>query len=195
MKGFDSIGELHFSYWTDQLIQKGYIEQVVLQPEPYDLSSKLIKPYIQKMKRVPDKTKFQAIHQPHIYTPDALIIWTEKAKGIFYVTMEDTCKVLPHHLFANWQGFENRDVWATTVELKPSFDHQNMTRLASLNIKWVYEKYKHVVEMVKLPDFFKKTFTPDRYLLTDKSYVPRKLKYQPKNLARFISELQEQTRN
>lgn len=193
MATFDSVGELHFSYWTDQLIQEGYIEQVVLQPEPYDLSSKLIKPYIKKMKRVSDKTMFQTIHQPHVYTPDVLIIWTEKAKGIFYITIEDTCKVLPHHLFANWQGFENRDVWATTIELKPSFDHQNMTRLASLNIKWVYEKYKHIIEMVKLPDFFKKTFTPDRYLLTDKSYVPRKLKYKPKNFNRFISELQKQT--
>ena len=194
MVEFDSIGELHFSYWTDQLIQEGYIEQVVLQPESYDLSCKVIKPYVKKMKRVSDKTLFQTVYQPHIYTPDVLIIWTKKAKGIFYITIEDTCKVLPHHLFANWQGFENRDVWATTIELKPSFDHQNMTRLASLNIKWVYEKYNHIIEIVKLPAFFKKTFTPDRYLLTDKSYVPRKLKYKPKNFTRFISELQKQTK-
>jgi|32_taG_2_1085360.scaffolds.fasta_scaffold19540_2 hypothetical protein len=192
MKGFDSVGELHFSYWTDQLIQEGYIEQVVLQPEPYDLSMRLVKPYIKKMKRVEDKKMYQTIHQPHIYTPDVLIVWTEKARGIFFITIKDTCKVLPHHLFANWQGFENRDVWATTLELKPTFDHQNMTRLASLNIKWVYEKYNHIIEMVKVPDFFKKTFTPDRYLLTDKTYVPRKLKYEPKNLTRFISELQKQ---
>ena len=191
---FDSIGEMHFSYWTDQLTREGYIEKVILQPEPYKLSSKVVKKHIKPMKRVADKEVYQTVLREHIYTPDVLIIWNKKAEGIFYITEDSDCKILPHHLFANYQGYRNRDVYATTIELKPSFDHQNMTRLASLNIKWVYDKYNHVIEMVKLPDFFKKTFTPDRYLLTDKTYEPRKLKYKPKTLTRFINELQKQTK-
>ena len=189
MQGFDSIGELHFSYWTEELIREGYIEQVVLQPEPYILSNPVTKMYKKEMKKTESKQMFQTVLREHVYTPDVLIVWTRKAKGIFYVTMEDTDKLLPHHLIANHQGFENRDVWATTIELKPTFDHQNMTRLASLNIKWVYEKYNHVVEMVKLPDFFKKTFTPDRYLLTDKSYEPRKINYKARSLRSFIDDV------
>jgi hypothetical protein len=191
MKGFDSVGELHFSYWCEQLKSKGYIEHYEFQPEPYDLSDKVSHHYLKPMKRVEDKLVEQTVLQPHIYTPDVLIIWTSKAKGIFYVTLEDQEKILPHHLIANYQGYENRMVYATTIELKPSFDHQNMTRLASLNIKWVYDKHKHIVEMVKLPKFFEKSFTPDRYLLTDKSHVPRKLKYKPKTLTEFINSLQE----
>ena len=186
---FDSIGELHFSYWTDELIKAGYIEQVVLQPEPYELSRPVNRMYLKEMKRVDNKIIEQTVLREHIYTPDVLIVWKEKANGIFYTTMEGSDKLLPHQMIANWQGFENRMVWASTIELKPTFDHQNMTRLASLNIKWVYDKYKHVIEMVKLPDFFKKTFTPDRYLLTDKSYAPRKLKYKPKSLTQFVNSL------
>ena len=191
---FDSIGEKHFSYWTDQLTREGYIDKVILQPEPYKLSSKVVKKFIKPMKRVADKEVYQTVLREHIYTPDALIIWNKKAEGVFYITQDSNCKILPHHLFANYQGYRNRDVYATTVELKPSFDHQNMTRLASLNIKWVYDKHGHIVEMVKLPDFFKKTFTPDRYLLTDKTYEPRKLKYKPKTFVGFISELQKQAK-
>ena len=185
---FDSIGELHFSYWTDELIKAGYIEQVVLQPEPYELSGKVTRRYVEKMK-TKSKTMEQTLFREHIYTPDVLIIWKEKAYGVFIPKSSN--KILPHHLHFNTQQFENRDVTASTIELKPSFDHQNMTRLASLNIKWVYDKYKHVIEMVKLPEFFKKTFTPDRYLLTDKSYATRKLKYKPKSLAQFLNSLQE----
>jgi hypothetical protein len=191
MNGFDSIGELHFSYWTDELIREGYIEQVVLQPEPYMLSNQITKMYEKEMKKTENKLIPQTVLREHIYTPDVLIIWTKKAKGVFYVTMEGTDKLLPHHLIANYQGFENRDVWATTIELKPSFDHQNMTRLASLNIKWVYEKYNHIIEMVKMPDFFKKTFTPDRYLLTDKTYESRKINFKIKSLRSFIADVSQ----
>jgi hypothetical protein len=191
MNGFDSVGELHFSYWCEQLKKAGFIEEYEFQPEAYDLSEKVITSYRKPMKRVEDKWIEQTILQPHIYTPDVLIVWNSKAKGIFYNDLESGEKILPHQLIANWQGYQNRMVYASTIELKPQFDHQNMTRLASLNIKWVYEKYKHVIEMVKLPKFFDKTFTPDRYLLTDKSYVPRKLKYRPKTLVEFLDGLQE----
>jgi len=191
MNGFDSVGELHFSYWCEELKKKGYIEHYEFQPEAYDLSSKVTSTYKKPMKRVEDKVLEQTILQPHIYTPDVLIIWNSKAQGVFYNTLEDCSKVEPHQMIANWQGYENRMVWASTIELKPTFDHQNMTRLASLNIKWVYEKHKHVIEMVKLPDFFKKTFTPNRYLLTDKTYVTRKLKYKPTTLNEFITSLQK----
>ena len=188
---FDSIGELHFSYWTDQLIKEGYIEKVILQPEPYKLSSKVVRKFIKPMKRIADKEVYQTVLREHIYTADVLIIWNKKAEGIFYITEKSKFKILPHHLFANYQGYRNRNVYATTIELKPSFDHQNMTRLASLNIKWVYDKHGHIIEMVKIPAFFKKTFTPDRYLTTDRSHATRKLKYKPRRLAEHIKSIQE----
>ena len=80
---FDSIGELHFSYWTDQLIKEGYIEKVILQPEPYKLSSKVVRKFIKPMKRVADKEVCQTVLREHIYTADVLIIWNKKAEGIF----------------------------------------------------------------------------------------------------------------
>ena len=185
---FDSIGEQHFSYWTDELIKEGYIDQVILQPVPYPLSDKIERSYTKKMK-TKDKIVTQTVLREHIYTPDVLILWNVKAFGIFIPKPNE--KLMPHHLNYTLNRPEHLGLPSSIVELKPSFDSQNMTRLATINIKWVHEQYGEIVDMVKLPKFFEKTFTPDRYLLTDKSMKPRKIKYAPQPLAQFINSLQE----
>ena len=185
-KLYDSIGELHFSYWTDELIKAEYIKKAILQPEAYSLSERVTRSYIKQMK-TKDKVVEQTVLREHIYTPDVLNIWTDKAYGIFIPN--DTEKIMPHHLSYNIIKHENVIVAASIVELKPPFDQNNMTRLATINIKWVYDKYSVVVDMVKLPKFFEKTFTPDRFLLTDKSMKPRKIKYAPRSLTQFINSL------
>jgi hypothetical protein len=38
---------------------------------------------------------------------------------------------------------------------------------------------------------FKKTFTPERYLLTDKSFKPRKIKYATRSIKEFITQVSE----
>lgn len=63
------------------------------------------------------------------------------------------------------------------IEVKPSFDQNNMTRLAVLNQKWVFEKFGLFINIVIPEKLFAKTFTPKRYLTCDKSSVKRKIKY------------------
>jgi hypothetical protein len=188
MSIFDSNGELHFSWWTDELIKAGYIAKVILQPESYLLSDKVYRKYEKAMvKKTVEKE--EKVFREHVYTPDLLIVWTGKAFGIFIPNISE--KRQPHQLNYNIKEIDGATFITSTIELKPEFDQNNMTRLAKVNIKWVYAKYGDIIDVVKLPYYFNKTFTPDRYLLTDKSYAPRTIKFKPKTLAQFLNSVQE----
>jgi hypothetical protein len=83
------------------------------------------------------------------------------------------------------------DEMISIVETKGTFDMGNMTRLANNNIKFVYEKYQVYINMIKVPTIFDKTFTPDRYLMTDKTFQSRKIKYKNvRTLREFIESIQ-----
>lgn len=83
----------------------------------------------------------------------------------------------------------------TYFEVKAEFDKNNMNRLASINIKWVQQKYNVVVEMIKPNILFKKTFTPERFLLTNKNFTPRTINYETRTLTKYVSLLQKQNEN
>ena len=142
------------------------------------------------MKRVEDKILTQTILQPSSYTPDFIIYWEPKAIGIFVSKESKTVgKIITPFLCTD-------DELISIVETKGTFDMGNMTRLANNNIKFVYEKYNVYIDMIKVPAIFKKTFTPDRYYMTDKSFKTRKINYGTKNkiigprtLREFINSL------
>jgi len=55
---------------------------------------------------------------------------------------------------------------------------------------------KVFINLIKLPSIFNKTFTPDRYLMTDKTFKPRKINYGtktkpigPRTLREFINSI------
>ena len=178
---FDSKEELYFSWFLDQLKASRYINRWERNEVSYSLTKGLTHEYIIPMKRVPDKVKEQAILLPSIYTPDFVIYWEPKAIGIFV------------QIFGNEAGNKKLttpflcsvDEMISVVETKADFDKNNMSRLANNNIKFVYEKYKVYVDMVN------KTFTPDRYFMTDKTFKPRKLNYKNvRTLSEFIKSIQ-----
>ena len=187
-KIFASDEEWYVSWWVDALIAGGYVESVEYQPESFELYDGLYRDHVIPMKRVEDKIESQAILQPHVYTCDARIVWKDKADGVFYFHEGMYGVKKPKNLL--YAGLEHEGM-VTYLEVKPSFDRHNMTRLAVINIKWVHAIHKVVVEIVKPDSLFKTTFVPDRYLLTNKSFKPREIKYEKRSLRRFVSELQE----
>ena len=152
--------------------------------ESYPLTEGLKHQYVVPMKRVDDKIKYQDILKPSIYTPDFKIWWTPKARGIFVtdLNIESTEKISTP--FICQDGI-------SIIEVKGGFDQGNMTRLAINNIKFVYEKFGVYINMTKVPDIFKKSFTPERYLLTDKSFKPRKINYGVRTLSEFVNSIQK----
>jgi hypothetical protein len=172
---FDSSGEMHFYWWCEELINAGYIESVLTQPLEFQLSGAIGERYIKPMKKVEDKVMEKIVMNPHIYTPDVQVKWTEKAENIFFIRF-------PQFRIGNNKELLNLikadcDM-ISLIELKPIFDQNNMTRLAVINQKWVMDKFKVFVN-IEIPEkLFDKTFTPQRYLMCDVSTAKkRKINY------------------
>ena len=180
---FDSNEELHFSWYLDELKSKGYIIEWSKVEKSFELTKGLYLNYKIPMKKVDDKIKQQTILSPSVYTPDFYIIWSVKAFGIFTTDIDmDSDNKLD-------TPFISRGKYST-VEVKGTFDNNNMTRLAVNNIKFVYDKFGVYVNLIKVPTIFDKTFTPDRYIMTDKSFKPRTINYKNvRTLRGFVQSL------
>ena len=189
---FDSSEELYFSWYLEQLKASRYINHWERIETSYLLTKGLEHEYIKPMKKVEDKALKQTILAPSSYIPDFIIYWEPKAIGIFVSKESKTVgKIITPFLCTD-------DELISIVETKGTFDMGNMTRLANNNIKFVYEKYQVYINMVKVPTIFKHTFTPERYLFTDKSMQPRKINYGtkkkiigPRTLREFIDTIQK----
>ena len=185
---FDSDEEKYFSWYLEELKEAGYIktwyrfEDV---QKPFKLTDGLKRAYIVPMKRVEDKVKEQALLNPSIYTPDFSIIWTEKAIGIFVADLNVKFKGRVMEPFICQDKL-------SIIETKGNHDHKNMTRLAINNIKFTYQRYGVYVNMTKIPAIFNTTFTPSKYLKTDKTKRKRKLNYKNvRTLSQFITSVQK----
>jgi hypothetical protein len=159
----DSKEELYFTWWLDDLIKAGLIEKYE-RAESFQLSSPV---KVKVAKQLKTKVKMVERHllDGHLYTPDFVVKFDRD--------FAKKCKL--------W-GFSGLCI----IEIKADYDKDNMTRLFRINQKWVWKDYGVLVNLVKIPSFFKKTFTPKRYLLTDKTMKPRRLGYKPRTLKQFM---------
>jgi len=163
---FDSNEELYFSWWLDELKELGLVVDYH-RGLPFLLSPAVKFTVDKKLKTKTVKVQKHIIDD-HIYTPDFVVEF--------------------NNVFINKAGLYHTDGIAH-IEIKGNYDFNNMTRLFKINQKWVYAKYGVLVNLLKVPTIFTKTFTPARYLLTDKSGKPRKLNWTPKTLKQYLEEL------
>jgi len=173
----DSDEEMYFYWWLKELKERGFIKHIELQPSPFSLSESLKSSYIEQLK-TKEKTSSEELMPKHIYTADVFIIWTEYALNKFTTLIDSKIKKTSSRSmqFIISQKNDKGDIYSF-VEVKPSFDQNNMTRLAKLNQKWVYEKHGIYVNIVIPEKHFNKSFTPARYFFTNKSKVARTIKY------------------
>lgn len=147
---FDSKEEEWFSWWLDELEEKGYIHSYG-RATSYTLFE-------------PDKRHKMRGHE---YTPDFFVTWENGAINALRLPfIYELC----------------------IIEVKPSFDAHNMTRLFKLNQKWVYQKYGIYVELVIPEKLFKSTFAPKRFRYTDSGKGLRKLKESYLNIDEYIKK-------
>lgn len=180
----DSNEELYFAWWLSQLCDNGYVTDVITQPQPFQMQEGLCHTYVKKMK-TKDKILEETIIKPSVYTTDFYIKWSEKALNVFITTLDTDDKIMRGSSHILLIANQTDNGLHTYVEIKPVFDQNNMTRLARINAKWVWDKHKEYINIVIPEKHFQKTFTPDRYLLTTKSKTKRKLKYIPLTLEEY----------
>jgi len=184
LHGYDSNEELYFSWYLDELYEAGYISEYEWQPKQYVLSEAISYEYDKHLK-TKTKTIIKKLMQGHIYSPDYKINWNKNARGFFFLSISDQLclKNIPFIAQETEDGWNN---YMSIVEVKPAFDRNNMTRLFTINQKWMYQKHGMYVQKIIPVKLFERTFTPKRYLQTDRSGKPRKLKYKPKSLEEYL---------
>lgn len=171
---FDSVGEMHFYWWCEELQDLGLIHSIELQPQPFLLSDKVISSYMKPMKKDLNHHVDKTILNGHEYTADLFITWDKSVENLLVFKHGDPFPVQNKSTLDLLKCERTLEMY---IEVKPAFDQNNMTRLAVLNQKWVMEKFGVFVNIVIPEKLFDKTFTPQRFLTTDKSGRPRTIKY------------------
>ena len=192
---FKSDEEWYTSWYLDELLDAKYIEDYNYEPHAIELSPPVSWTW-EKTTEMKTKTKVEikstTLLQGHEYTYDFSVLWASKAKGVFYQELGELGDPKENPYFVGLNG-------ASYLETKPSFDAQNMSRLAVINIKWVYQKFGiYVQKVVPIPSvkksgkmtpataLFPSTFTPKKYLFTNKSGKPRAIRFPVLTMEEYV---------
>lgn len=179
---YESYNELHFLYWVKELKSAGYIEHIERSPS-YILTEGLSNFYTEQNKRKSTgTTKTQMLLRPSVYTPEFIITWNIHRYRDFVWLLGSGSKC-----DRNLVGKNENGKILTWIECKSRFDFQNLTRLFINNQKFIYRIHGIFVNLVKIPDFFQKTFTPNDYLKTSTG-KPKKIKFETITLNQYITK-------
>jgi len=170
---YDSKEEIYFLWWVHELMAAGYIAEYIYQPDSITITTPVKSDY----KSATGLPRKNSIFPGHVYTPDFLITWKDlifchklsiKGKAIYPIRCDNKMVSL--------------------VEVKAAYTDSNI--LKNLNIKRavIYANTGQYISLVKIDNkrksLFDKTFTPARYLKTDKGAMDRKIHYD----VRLVSE-------
>lgn len=180
LEDLQSMEELYFVWWLCDLKDEGYVEDAWYEDDTFALSKGYSKLYTKRMK-TKTKVEEEAVLPSLVYTPDFKIKWTEKARGVFYHDLVSEEKVT----HGRKPLYSLGEDLVSYVEIKPSFDFNNMTRYVKIKINWLFSEAGIFVNLVKVPDIFKSTFVPDRYFLTDEGKRTRQIKFKAKRITDY----------
>lgn len=182
---FDSDQELYAYWYFEQLKEEGFINDIIHHPEPFELSESVNSSYVEKLK-TKDKIVSEELLKGHLYTADFIVVWSDKAKGVFFDLLDGGTRFKKRSSQVLFVGQVEGGDYLSVIEVKPLFDQNNMTRLAKINQKWVWDKHKYFINIMVPEKWMKNTFTPYRYLITNKSGKPRKIKFEVRSLIEYL---------
>jgi len=188
----DSNEEQFFCWWLDELVEAGYVIDYT-DAKTYLLAPKLDYQYLEQ-KKTKSTLKEQSLMQQHVYTPDFDIRWNKSALGIFInppitaLELNDNSTVCRNTILNKL----DKDLFikcgeSMLVEIKGTFNRFGGEKENSINRKWLFQKHGIYTNLVKVPDIFAKTFTPQKFLLT-KTGKQRTIHFKIKTLEQYINE-------
>ena len=184
---YQSDEEYYFYWYLKELQLNGYINNWKYQPKPFPLSDKVTFTW-QKQLKTKQKIMVKTLLQDHKYQADFLIIWNKKALGVFIPSLEYEDRLV----YPFYADKLSTGLYRTILDVKGTFNQNDAWRRFSIEQKWVWQRYKIMVQKVIPEKLFKETFTPVRFLKTDITGKPRKINYEPvQSLSEFISLLNE----
>jgi len=134
------------------------------------------------------------------YTPDRTIIWNSKAKNIFYTDLDEYLVGKVHKAPILLADLNSKLEMVSYVDVKapPGYGNRHGSDVSfSIKSKWIWESYSAYINKVYnfpnkkvaniQPYLWLKTFTPKRYLYSDKLVKLRTIKnWVPKTLEQFL---------
>lgn len=185
MENFDSDEELQFYWYLMELKNEGLITDVKYHPQVFSLSNKILHVYDKPLKTKSKEIEVTLLSE-HRYQADFYFFWTESLNGRFYSSINSRFS-LNYPFITNQSQKSGR--YFSIVDVKGTFNQNDAYRRFSIDQKWVYQRYGLYVQKIIPVHLFKNTFTPKRYLFTDKSMKPRKLNYKPLTLNQYLESI------
>lgn len=179
----DSQNEVHFTWWMKELYDRGFIDHYKRNNVTLVLCEGVKTPrevFTKRKGKLIPAVKPCVVVKKKEYTFDFTIDWNAKAIDILLSCRKD--------LMFN-ECTENSSL-SSYVEVKPSFDFKNMSRLAETNVVFAYVVHGVVIDII-VPSgpkecLFDETFTPNRFLFQDNN--PKKSRKIPYKNVRTIDQ-------
>lgn len=185
---FDSKEEEYFSWYLDELIKEGLIKSWC-RPDTITLAQN-VKAWSQKGKAKP---KQLVLLRDQTYTPDFKVWWTSKAveMGIVTELVTGDSDHYPESYSTPFMANSEDKQLVSYLEVKGGFTEHDESRIYSILSKWTYQAHGIYVQRVVIStapnSIFAKTFCPVRFLLTDKTMKPRKLRFNPITIKELLA--------
>ena len=166
----DSPQEMYFIWWMVDLKKAGYIDDFK-RSKSYILSDR---EYYKE--GITKKIKDKVLLESHIYTPDFVILWNYNLSINLFICNSDNVNIknIPFLIFNKVKPVSIIDIKGVT---NPRFDKGGSLKSFTINQKWLYQHYEVYTQMVEITSLFRTTFTPSRYLITDKGTRSRAMKW------------------
>lgn len=159
---YKSEEERIFACFLDDLVASDYIISYEYEPSAIvlcDESVITITKNKKKKTKIVVENKQVKLLDSLIYTPDFKVVWNCAKSNIIFTYDDNTiiCDKLPPFYVQDGISY---------IEVKPSYDRNNMTRYVKVKLAWIYDKYKTYTNLVIPQTLFKKTFYPDCFFYT-----------------------------
>lgn len=194
--------EQYFEWWLEDMVRAKYIDSYKREPETLMVAPSLeygrYKRFKSKEKEVEAFNIFPEIN----YTYDYIIYWNESAEYLFYEETNDL-RIFQFGKPAFIAHRDRDDNVYSILDVKPTNSVQRQGGKVSSAITFPLKQRLlwdgqgiFVNKVVPIPmggtgynsALFIKTFTPQRYLLTDGGGSMRKIKYQVKTIGQYALE-------
>ena len=176
--------EKWFLWYCEELHKEGIVEEVT-RAETINLSEPIYNIYQRKK-----SNGTRSVMLAQIYTPDFKIVWGNKTPLKLACEFGTENRPAEYALPQFFYHVDDRDRRVSTVEVKGSYIEGMESRHYSTMAKWVFQKTSVVINRIKVGNstgtVFHRTFTPERFKLTDKTLKPRKIKFIPTSLKEYL---------
>lgn len=212
--------ELYFEWWLKEMLTAGYLKQYIREPETIIAAPTVKYGRVKRFKRKDNETEYFNLFPEVKYTYDYILIWDESAEYIFYEETNSQ-KVFQFNkpqfvanraivAFPNQnQEAEEREEIISYVDVKPVSNAMfggKVTSAISFPLKqrlcWENEGI-YINKVIPRPisgagykvALFVKTFTPDRYIITDGGTRRRKINFPVLSLKEYVEKKTEYINN